>query len=173
MSSDATDRQATTLAAKIDRLFRALTGPRGRQYSHRDVANAINGRGEPTISPTYIWQLRTGLKDNPTKKHLEALAEFFGVPPAYFFDDEASARVDEQLELLLALQDDSVRHLALRARGLSTESLHAIAEMIERVRALEGLPSAEEDQDGRGLTPGKVRIGRRSAPTTRTGAQPT
>lgn len=50
-----------------------------------------------TISQSYIWQLRKGKKDNPTLKHLQALADFFGVPAAYFFDSEVTARVNDQL----------------------------------------------------------------------------
>lgn len=128
------------LAEKLDHLFRTVH-PRDRgEFSHEEVAEAIRARGGPTISATYLWQLRKGLRDNPTKKHLEALADFFGVPPAYFFDDEATERIDAELELLAALRDAPVRDLALRAVGLSPESLGTIAEMIERVRQLEGLP---------------------------------
>lgn len=128
------------LSEKLNHLFHTIH-PRDRgEYSNEDVAEAIRSRGGPTISATYLWQLRKGLRDNPTKKHLEALADFFGVSPAYFFDDAAAAQIKAELELLAALRDASVRDLALRAFGLSTESLTALAEMIERVRQLEGLP---------------------------------
>lgn len=131
---------ALTLADKLTRLFSTIH-PRGRsEYTSEEVADAIRERGGPTISATYIWQLRTGRRDNPTKKHLEALADFFGVSPAYFFDDAAAARIDAELELLAALREAPVRQVALRASGLSTQSLKAIAEMIDRVRELEGLP---------------------------------
>jgi len=130
----------TPLAHKVDRLFRTIH-PAGRgEYSFEEVAEAIRRQGGPTISATYLWQLRRGLRDNPTKKHIEALADFFGVPPAYFFDDEAMARVDAELELLTALRDGGVRQVALRAAGLSAASLDAIRDMVERVRQLEGLP---------------------------------
>lgn len=134
---------ARSLAEKLDRLFRTVR-PAGRgEYSFEEVSSAIRDRGGPTISASYIWQLRRGLKDNPTKKHLEALADFFGVPPSYFFDDEAAAKVDAQLELLAAFRDTSVRRMALRAAGLSAESLGAVAETIERLRQLEGLAGPE------------------------------
>ena len=109
------------------------------------MAEGIRRRGGPTVSATYVWQLRKGLRDNPTKKHLEALADFFGVAPSYFFDDEAAARIDRELQLLAALRDAGVRRLALRARGLSAESLTTIASMIERVRKHEGVPDALVD----------------------------
>ncbi|MET7400153.1 helix-turn-helix transcriptional regulator [Dactylosporangium sp. NPDC005572] len=128
-----------TLAAKLDRLFRTVH-PAGRaEYTYEEVATAIRDRGV-MISHTYIWQLRKGARDNPTKRHLEALADFFGVNPAYFLDDEAAARIDGQLELLAALRDNAVRTVALRAAGLSAPSLEAIQGMIEQARKIEGLP---------------------------------
>lgn len=128
----------SSLADKVGRLFHVVRPARG-EYTHEQVARAIEERGGPTISASYLWQLRKGLRDNPTKKHLEALADFFGVPPAYFFDDAAAARIDAELDLLAALRDTSVRDMALRASGLSDQTLKTIADMIERARQLEGL----------------------------------
>jgi transcriptional regulator with XRE-family HTH domain len=142
--SNANPPAGRTLAEKLDRLFRTVH-PRNRpEISYEDVAQAIRSRGGPTISATYLWQLRKGVRDNPTKKHLEAIADFFGVPPAYFFEDEDAERIDAELELLAALRDASVRQMAMRAFGLSAESLTAIREMIERVRQLEGLPNGND-----------------------------
>ncbi len=129
-----------TLADKVDRLFRTIHSRDGGEYTFEEVATELSRREGPTISATYLWQLRKGLRDNPTKKHLEALADFFGVSPAYFFDDEAAERIDAELGLLAALRDASVRQIALRTIGLSEASLRTIASMVERVRQLEGLP---------------------------------
>ena len=138
MPSGETERRRT-LAEKVNYLFQTIY-PSGRgEYSNEEVASGIRSRGGPTISATYLWQLRKGIRENPTKKHLEALADFFGVPPAYFFDDEVTKRIDAELNLLAALRDSSVRQIALRAFGLSPESLSKIAQMVEWVRDLEGL----------------------------------
>jgi transcriptional regulator with XRE-family HTH domain len=135
---DDTSPAPRSLADKIDRLFAVVRPTRG-EYTHEQVAKAIEERGGPTISASYLWQLRRGLRDNPTKKHLEALAGFFGVPPSYFFDQEESERIDAELDLLAALRDASVRQVALRASGLSAQTLRAITEMIDRARQIEGL----------------------------------
>ena len=140
--------QSPTLAEKLNHLFETVHPPSRPEFSSEDVAESIRARGGPTISATYIWQLRKGIRDNPTKKHLEALADFFGVTPAYFFDEEAAERIEAELELLTALRDAPVRKVALRASGLSPQSLRAIAEMIERVRELEGLRDERNQQDG-------------------------
>ena len=132
-----TESGVTTLAEKLERLF-ATIHPAGRgPYSNEEVAAAIQEQGGPTISGTYIWLLRKGQRDNPTKKHLEALASFFGVPAAYFFDDEIATELDPQLNLLAALRDSSVREIALRVAELSPGSLDAIRGMIEQVSQLE------------------------------------
>lgn len=127
------------LARKIDRLFRTVH-PRARtEVSYREVAKAIEDRGGPKISASYLHALRTGLKDNPTKRHLEAIAEFFGVSPAYFFDDDLAAKIDAQLELLESMRDAGIRHIALRAKELSPGAIEMIREMVDRTRQIEGV----------------------------------
>lgn len=129
-----------TIAERLEYLFRTVREPGRREYSNEEVASAIARDQGVTISASYIWYLRTGQRDNPTFKHLNALARFFGVPPAYFFDDDASERVTAELALLTAMKDAGVRDVALRAAGLSAASLDTISDVIGRVRQLEGLP---------------------------------
>lgn len=136
-----------SLATKLDHLFSSVRPADGDEYTFDEVAEAIRAQGGPTISSTYLWQLRKGLRDNPTKRHLEALATFFGIPAAYFFDEAEAERIDAELALLSALRDAPVRHIALRARGLSPKSLEAISDMVDRVRELEGLPDPPADAD--------------------------
>jgi transcriptional regulator with XRE-family HTH domain len=142
--ADAQRPAPRTLAQKLDHLF-ATVHPAKGEFTHEEVATGIRERGGPTISATYVWQLRKGLRDNPTKHHIEALAGFFGVPASYFLDDDTAAEIDAQLELLAAIRDAKVAELALRAQGLSSASLDTIADMIERVRQLEGLPNGSDD----------------------------
>jgi transcriptional regulator with XRE-family HTH domain len=130
------------LADRLDRSFRTVH-PRDRgPYTPAEVADAINkAAGQKVISSTYVWQLRTGRRDNPTHKHLSALAAFFGVSPMYFFDDTEAGRDALPAELIAALKDGEVRNMALRAAGLSSRSLQAIRDMIESARAVEGMPA--------------------------------
>ncbi|NJC70644.1 helix-turn-helix transcriptional regulator [Planosporangium thailandense] len=142
-----------TLADKINHLFQTVHPASRGPYSNEEVATAIRDRGGPSISATYIWLLRRGERDNPTLKHLEALAAYFGVPAAYFFDDEATERIDAELSMLSAMRDAGVRALAMRMAGLSSRSLQPIADVIERVRELEGLQAADADASGEGTRP--------------------
>ncbi|MET9226223.1 XRE family transcriptional regulator [Lentzea sp. NPDC003310] len=133
-----------TLAARLDRLFKSVRPGGQREYTYEEVAAAIRENGI-SISHTYVWQLRKGMRDNPTKRHLEGLAQFFGVPTSYFLDDNSG--IEDQLELLVALRDSDVRSLALRASGLSPASIKAVLGMVQHARSIEGLPPAEDDGD--------------------------
>ncbi|MET8557103.1 helix-turn-helix domain-containing protein [Streptomyces sp. NPDC004959] len=136
-----------TFAQRLDHLFETVH-PKGRgPYTYEEVAVGIKRQGGPTISASYIWQLRSGGRDNPTKRHMEALSTFFGVPVAYFFDDDASKKIQAEIDALAVLRDNGVRSLALRASGLSSKSLQIIGEMIDRTRELEGLQPREAAPD--------------------------
>ncbi|MFA7765873.1 helix-turn-helix domain-containing protein [Streptomyces sp. NPDC048723] len=146
---EASTEESRTLAQKLDRLFLSTAPKGGKPPSHEDVATAINiAAGERSISATYLWQLRTGRKTNPTKRHLEALAKYFGVSPAYFLDGDEAQRIDEQLALLQALKESDVRSIALRANDLSASSRQTLAGVLNQLRELEGLtetPGCTED----------------------------
>lgn len=143
-----------TLAELIDKLFTTIRPSETREYSYEHVAAAIKANGGPSISSVYIWQLRKGVKDNPTKRHLEALADFFSVPPSYFFDDDIAKGVESELKLLAALRKANVRQIALRASALSDEAIEAIASLVENARRLEKVEERQSDafdvDDGRG-----------------------
>lgn len=123
--------QPRTLAGKIDALFRVVRRLNRESYSHEEVAKACREATGESFSATYLWQLRTGRRDNPTKRHLEALAQFFEVPVTYFFDDAQASAIAEELELLGALRDANVRSMALRAVNLSPEAVGTISDMID------------------------------------------
>jgi transcriptional regulator with XRE-family HTH domain len=136
------------LADKINHLFATIRRPDGKQYSNEEVAAAISRTAVddgPKISGAYLWYLRNGQRDNPTKKHLEALAAFFQVSPAYFFDDERSREIVNELAVLRILADSNVQRVAMRLGGLSKASLRAVAEVVDRVRQLEGLSDPSQD----------------------------
>ncbi|AUG75146.1 XRE family transcriptional regulator [Kitasatospora sp. MMS16-BH015] len=122
-----------SLAARIERLFQIVRRPNGDAYSNEEVARACREASGESFSTTYLWQLRTGRRDNPTKRHLEALAQYFEVPPAYFFEDGPADRIAEELTLLGALRDAGVREVALRAVTLSPDGLGTITDMIEAI----------------------------------------
>lgn len=126
-----------SLAHKINRLFETLHDEGGPR-SNDEVADAISRSGTK-ISASYLWLLRTGRRDNPGKQHLEAIATYFRVPAGYFFNEQIASEIDAEMELLAAMRKAGVRELALRAAGLSADSVRAIAAMVEQARRLERL----------------------------------
>jgi len=69
-----------------------------------------------TISATYAWLPGVGRCDNPTRKHVEALADFLGVPAVYFFDGEATVNLAVELGLLNAMNTLEVKTIAFARR---------------------------------------------------------
>ncbi|TWP51028.1 helix-turn-helix transcriptional regulator [Lentzea tibetensis] len=129
-----------SLADKLNQLFALHTSRSGQEYSNEQVAVAIADTGV-TISQSYIWQLRKAKKDNPTFKHLQALAGFFGVPVSYFFDDTVTDRVNEQLERLRSEQvrlneltkGSEAQLMAMRAGELSPDRRRLVMELLDVV----------------------------------------
>lgn len=136
--------RARGLADKLNLLFASTTTRSGHECSNEQVAAAIVATGV-TISQSYIWQLRKGKKNNPTFKHLQALAAFFGVPVSYFFDDEMTDRVDQQLAELKAEQarlnrimgSSDAQLMALRAGELSPQGRRQVMDLLDVVHRLE------------------------------------
>ena len=131
------DSQSASFSQKLNRLFDHVRPQGGGQYTNDEVARGIRSSGVG-ISSSYIWLLRRGDRDNPTMKHVEALASFFGVPASYFVTDDGQA--DAQMTLAATMRDASVQRIAFRASGLSAASLDSLVDVIQRVRELEGLP---------------------------------
>lgn len=122
-----------SLADRLNTLFDTIRRPDGRPHSNEEVAAFCREHtGEP-FSRAYVSQLRKAERDNPTKRNLEALAAFFDVSPAYFFDDEKSERIRGELELLAALRDNAVRQVALRAVNLSAADLGVITDLMDAI----------------------------------------
>ena len=133
-------------AQRLDHLFRTVHPKDRGPYTPAEAAEAINGAaGDRVVSGTYLWLLRTGKRDNPTMKHLMAIARFFAVPPTYFFPDDSLDENAVPAEVTAALGDEKVREMALRAAGLSDRSLRAITDMINSARMVEGLPGPGDD----------------------------
>jgi transcriptional regulator with XRE-family HTH domain len=144
------DRTPGTLGLRLARLVDAVPDVNGARYTARGIATAVNERAGPgSMSHTYVANLLSGRSSNPTLRSLELLADLFGVPVAYFFDDAMASRVDQELEALVALRAAGVRHLAARMAGLSEGSLSGLAQIIEQIRALEGLDPGRDPRPPR------------------------
>lgn len=127
-------------ADKLNHLFAVTKSPEGDEYSNDFAADSITVAGTK-ISGTYIWQLRKRKRDNPTIKHVEGLARFFGVPVNYFFDDDVTDRVDQQLRDLAAERerlkasagDEEAQRIAMRAGELTPDRRQLVMDLLDVV----------------------------------------
>lgn len=130
----------SSFADRLNYLFDTVHPAARKPFSNPEVATAITEAGEP-ITPQYLWLLRNGKRDNPTKRHIEALARFFGVPGAYFLDDVVAASVTEQLTLLASARDNDVREILMRSNDMSKPDRATI------LRIMKGLARGGRDAD--------------------------
>ena len=138
------------LADRLNHLFSTVPKPGGKGYwTNEQAAAAVTAAGT-RMSDAYIGQLRNGKRQNPSARNLAAIAELFAVPVDYFFNSDVSAKIDADLRLLTAIRDGGIQGLALRAQGLSAETISSLADIIEQVRKAQNLPDADtgpEDLD--------------------------
>ncbi|MGP4001052.1 XRE family transcriptional regulator [Streptomyces sp. 8N706] len=136
--------EAVSLADKLNRLFATVRPDPDHEYSNEHVAASIR-ETDVSISQSYIWQLRKSRKTNPTLRHLQGLANFFGVPVAYFVEDKVTDRITAQLEVLAAeqarlqeaTQSSDVKLMAMRAGQLSREHRKQVMDLLDVVYRLE------------------------------------
>ncbi|WP_371915839.1 helix-turn-helix domain-containing protein [Mycobacterium colombiense] len=128
------------LASRLSKLFEVMRKAGTAPLSNAAAAAAITKKTGVSISPAYLWQLRSGVKRNPTVAHLRAIADFFGVPASYLIDRDPDQKIDAQLSLMQALRDVGVRDLAVRTSGLTPQAITSLAAMVDEVRKLQDLP---------------------------------
>lgn len=129
-----------TFAQRLDYVFRTIH-PAGRgPYLNAEVARALTAKAQDkseAISETYIGYLRTGKRDNPTKKHLERLAEFFGVTVGYLLGEEEGTQNARDLALLDALKGVNAKSVALRTvADLDEAALDALVPVLQHLATI-------------------------------------
>lgn len=131
--------EARRLADRLEYLFSHVQ-PLRRRHTLQEVVDGIRedgGAGDTTLSVGRLSMLVNGKVPNPTIGTLRSLARFFGVPTAYFVDDDVAAQTMAQLALLNAIRANDVQAVALRAAAVATSSAHGIdmvRTLVERAR---------------------------------------
>lgn len=111
----------TPFAARLEYLF-ATVHPAGRgPYSIEEVAA---GTG---LSARYLTNLRRGIQANPTYRAIASLAGHFGVPAAYFFDDDGRAA---DRVVAARLRDPALRRIVDEAARLTPAGMSAAADVV-------------------------------------------
>jgi transcriptional regulator with XRE-family HTH domain len=138
------DGGESVLAEQLNSLFRS-SRPQGRSWTNDEVAGELKKRNPGLrVSGAYLSALRTGKRERPSYDLLAALARFFGVAPAYFFDRDYAEQTATQLAMLDEIHQAGVRGIALRAVGLPEEALEPVRAVLDQIRKLQGLPEIED-----------------------------
>lgn len=118
-----------TFAARLMRLIETVHPPDRGPYSYREVARGASNHGV-TMSTTTVHQLATGGRTAPKLPDVQALAAFFGVPVGYFFDQDTTDRIDEQIANVKIARDEQATDIALRTIELSDSDRAAVDSLI-------------------------------------------
>ena len=88
------------------------------------------------VTVQHLSSLRTGRRDNPSARLLAAIADVFGVPLSYFFDEQEERQVAKDLETLARLR----RVGGLRLRGeIDAEGVLQLIAALKQIESLEGV----------------------------------
>jgi transcriptional regulator with XRE-family HTH domain len=133
-----------TFAVRLDNLFK-MVRPHGRRWTNAEVAAELK-KAAPSlkVGAVYLSQLRAGKRTNPSHELLAALANFFGVSVAYFFDEQLAETVLTELSAVEAMRQAGVRAVAMRAAGMKEDNLKAITAIMDQYRQLQGLPPVDD-----------------------------
>ncbi len=123
---------AATFAERLNRLFTAVYPPGRGPYRNCEVTEALARRGHRMSAP-YLSQLRSGVRQGPSPRTAEMLAEFFGVKVDYFDTHAAYAdALDVELDWHRLLRDESVRDLTSALMQLTPGVRDGLLEQAER-----------------------------------------
>lgn len=133
------EQQKRTFAEKLSHLIGTVHPTTRGPYSYREIEAGIKDH-DGAMTAGFIQQLTVGRQPYPRMHHIRALAEFFGVPTAYFFDDDITRQVDAEINKVLDWRNTEEGEIALRISALSPEHRHAVSAMIDHLSAYEAQP---------------------------------
>lgn len=130
------DRRGS-IPQRLNYLFDNVHAADSRAYSAAEVARWISDNGG-SISSVYILKILSGERTEPSQRYLRDLAQFFGVAPSFFLDDDPPALDGAALDAQIRLRGDKVQSMLRRATHLSPRSLDALSDIIDSLLRAEG-----------------------------------
>ncbi|WP_436501817.1 helix-turn-helix domain-containing protein [Actinokineospora sp. HUAS TT18] len=124
------------LAQRLQKLRETVRPSPTQRYSYAAIAAGCQEFLQDPYPPSreYISSLFNGKADNPTRRMLEALADFFDISPAYFFDDAASLAIQQDLELYAVLAERGIGRVQLRAlANLDEDGIQAVRDLLTKL----------------------------------------
>lgn len=117
-------------AVKLQRLLDTHRNAEGSKLTPAQVASDVSQRGHK-VSKSYLYDLLSGKKDEPSHNLVQALAEYFDVSLDYFADSERGRELARQYEILASLGESNVQQIVHRAKKLSPDGLKAVLDYID------------------------------------------
>lgn len=133
------DQRKRSFGDKLAHLIKTVHPPDRGPYSYREIEAGLAGH-PGAMTAAYINQLALGKQRHPRIHYVEALASFFGVPVTYFFDDDVTRQIDDQITKVSAWRDAEARHIAERVAALGPRDRHTVTTLIDSLRAYDEQP---------------------------------
>jgi transcriptional regulator with XRE-family HTH domain len=127
-----------SFAERLARLIATVHPPDRKPYSYREIAQGVAELTGVSMSATHVQQLAVGARRDPKRSHIQALAQFFGVPVTYFFDDEVAGQIDSQVGDVVVWRDTEARGMAERAMRLSPRDRETISALMDQLNSYDG-----------------------------------
>lgn len=124
---------AGTFAERLTTARETIRRADGKMHTLEEIAEGVRTYTGDTCSKQYIGDLLSGKYTAPTRTKIEGLANFFGLPPGYFFNDGLSAQMQEDLKLGAALREAGVRGLATRMLEVDPAKRETIIKMLNEI----------------------------------------
>jgi transcriptional regulator with XRE-family HTH domain len=140
-----------TFAERLATARDSIRRPDGKRYTLEEIAAGVRAHTGDTCSKQYIGDLLSGKYTAPSQRKIEGIAKVFGLPPGYFFNDEHSAQMQEDLKLGAAIREAGIQSLAARMLEVDPGKRGTLLRMFEEITRREALAqqsdSAEEAAD--------------------------
>ncbi|PRY09931.1 helix-turn-helix transcriptional regulator [Kineococcus rhizosphaerae] len=124
------------ITERLNQLISTVHPPHRGPYSMPEISARAAQLGY-SLSSNYLYELRRGGKVNPTLKALFAIAAVFDVGIGYFFSQRDGVQAQTDLALARAVNDPSVREIALNAAALSPAARETAIAMLQQLQQLE------------------------------------
>lgn len=114
------------LARKVRYLFDTIKKPNGNAYSYNEVEKLTDGK----VEQSWLSKMAKGMRQRPHIQSLEALTDFFGVDPTFWF-----ISLDEWITNQSQKEyDENVSEIATRATHLSPEGQRMVINLMQNLQ---------------------------------------
>ncbi|MFI6218539.1 transcriptional regulator [Nocardia vulneris] len=125
-------------AEQLNALFEQWQIDHGRLLTNREVAEMATAAGYP-MSASYLSQLRSGARDNPSSTVLSGLARIFHACPDPAPTLVGAAAAARDVQVIAAVMDTRLRRLLSLTNGLSEPACDILITFSDKLRRVEGL----------------------------------